>query len=114
MADLPGPIEFLELAPGESRELAIARAEEGTTTITNTREPAPKSIPVLRVHLVPGSRAAGLPYYDISSKRLQAQLAPVVLNPAALPRTVKVTKVGSGLGAQFQVDVAPAQAAPTT
>jgi hypothetical protein len=112
VADLPGPIEFLELAPGESRELAIARAEEGTTTIANTTDRIPKSIPVLRVHLVAGSKVAGLPYYDISSKRLQAQLAPVVLNPAALPRTVTVTKVGSGLGAQFQVDIAPMQASP--
>lgn len=112
MADLPGPIEFLELLPGESRQLLVARAEEGETTITARNESAPKSIPILRLHVMPGSKGAGLDYYDVSSKTLQAQLRPVVLNQLALPRSVTVTKVGTGLSARFQVDFAPVLGSP--
>ena len=113
MADLPPPIEFLELAPGESRSFTIVSAEEGTTTIKPASAPQGKSIPVMRIHLQPESKLAPPFYYDISGTTLAAQLRPLVTQASWLPHRVTVTKVGSGPSARFTLEVAPAQVSST-
>lgn len=110
--ELPGPIEFLELAPGESRTFTVLSFEEGETTIRTATSPGGKVIPLMRVHVTPESKPAPPNYYDVSGVTLQHQLRPVLSGPGATPRRLTVTKVGSGPSARFTLEVAPAQGSP--
>src|SRR5208282_5054073 len=114
--DLPEPIEFLDLEHGASVQLQITKYEMGTTTIhptavtprqtrlymqqhSLTDPPAPGTpittrIPVLRVWGKRLDAPSDAPYWDISSKTLQANLLPrLTMNgPAGL--TVTLTANG--------------------
>lgn len=114
MADLPGPVELLDLAPGASLTFTAVSSEEGETLIHPSYAPAGKTIPVLRVHVDPATKQTFPHYFDISSLTLQAQLRPLVSPGAQLPRRFTVTKVGTGPSARFTLAVAPAEGAPTT
>lgn len=114
--DLPEPIEFLDLEHGDSIQLVIDRWEVGTTTIHPTRvsprhvrihmeqnsltaPPAPGTpitvrIPVLRVFGKRIDKESPLTYWDISAKRLIANLQPRLNANGGAPFTVKLTAVG--------------------
>jgi hypothetical protein len=125
--DLPEPMEFLELEHGHSIVLSITRYEVGTTQIhpkqispkhirdhmqqnALTETPTPGTpitvrIPVLRVW---GSRLdAASPnlYWDISSKRLTAQLEPRLYAAAGAPVTVTITANGIRPSKLFSVEM---------
>lgn len=96
--NLAEPIELLDLEHGEAISLAIDRFEVGTTLIHPTAitprhirlhmtqfdltapppagTPISVQIPVLRVYGTRLDKPSPLHYWDISSKRLQADLTP--------------------------------------
>ena len=114
--DLPEPIEFLDLEHGDSIQLVIDRWEVGTTTIHPTRvsprhvrihmeqnsltaptapgTPITVRIPVLRVFGKRIDKESPLTYWDISAKRLIANLQPRLNANGGAPFTVKLTAVG--------------------
>lgn len=113
---LPGPYEYLDLENGHSIALSITRAELGLAEIhpkqpsahhiraymranSLTEPPAPGTpitvpIPVLRVYGVRIDAPSPNSYWDISSKRLMADLAPRVVGAKSLPLLVTITAHG--------------------
>lgn len=113
---LPGPYEYLDLEDGHSIALSISRAELGLAEIhpkqptsKHVRDhmranglsapPAPGTpitvpISVLRVYGMRIDAPSPNSYWDISSKRLQADLAPRVVGAKHLPLLVTITAHG--------------------
>ena len=108
MMPLQGPIEILELAPGESRGFAVLWAEEGRTIINPRDGRPPKEIPVLRLHVDPKDKPLFPQYYDVTALTLQAQLRPLVMAPGYVARRFTITKIGSGPQARFTALSSPA------
>lgn len=103
------PWEFLDLADGQERAVTVLSAEIGRGTFTARGDLVAQTTDVLRLHLDPAGVLAGLPYVDVSSKTLIAQLSPLVLAAGYSPRRFTIRKVGTGLGARFSVASGPAQ-----
>ena len=103
------PMEFLDLADGESRTFRVLRAERGTAMITPAGSGAPKEIPVVRLHVAPQDKPAGPPYVDVSSRTLQAQLAAAVDRPGLLPRIFTFTARGVAPAKRYEVASGPIQ-----
>jgi hypothetical protein len=124
--ELPEPIEFLELEHGHSIKLRIDSFEMGITKIhpavvTGRHRrihmeqqglPAPvaadqpiwNEIAVLRVHGERLDATSPLRYWDISSKRLTAQLQPLLYAQAPNALTVTITASGSRPSKVFSVE----------
>jgi hypothetical protein len=102
---LSEPFEILELSDGVSVRLRAVRFEWGSATIHPRYAGAPpsKEIPVLRVHLAAGVKPVGVPYWDVTSKTLQAQLKPLEPEIVGHGREFVVTAHGSGPGKRFSV-----------
>lgn len=100
---LPGPYELLELQDGESVDLRVRSWQRGTMIIhpKYPGAPAEKEIEVLRVHMQEGSKQYPPMYYDITSKTLNAQLLPFLLEPGFEAWSFRVTKHGIGVRARF-------------
>ena len=99
------PFEILELADGMSLRLAISRSEKSRMVIhpRYAGAPAEKEIPVLRLHLKEGYKPVGPAYYDVTSKTLQAQLAPHLEELARSGREFVITAHGSGPRKRFSL-----------
>lgn len=66
--------------------------------------PAEKEIVVLRVHLAVGVKPYPPMYYDITSKTLQAQLVPMLLEARFVEYEYVVTKHGVAPRARFTLE----------
>jgi len=101
------PFELLQLEDGVSVRLAIRSTEWGETVIhpRYAGAPAEKTIPVLRLHLMPGYKAVGVSYWDVTSKTLQAQLRPLLPGLIETNREFTITAHGSGPAKRFSVRV---------
>jgi len=99
------PFEVLELADGLSLRLRAVRFEAGEMDIHPRYPGAPevKRIPVLRVHLAAGVKPTGVPYWDVTSKTLQAQLRPLESEIVGAGREFVITAHGSGPSKRFSV-----------
>jgi len=106
---LMGPYELLDLPDRGSVRLRIVTWEQGIITIHPRYEggPAEKDIPVLRVHLAAGVKALPPMYYDITSKTLQAQLLPLLLERGYERYEYVVTKYGVAPKARFTLERVP-------
>ncbi len=73
---LDPPFEFLELGDGQSVRLAVSGWEEGFLIIHPRMRDAPRerTVRVLRLHLKPGYKAWGMPYWDVNAQTLVFQL----------------------------------------
>jgi len=126
---LPEPIEYLDLEHQESIVLQITKYELGTTTIhpkvitprhirthmeqNSLLSPPPPGtpitvrVPTLRVW---GSRvdaASPMTYWDVSSKRLIADLTPRLYAAGGAPITVTLTAAGTKPTKRYSVEVWP-------
>jgi|SRR5579872_1699056 len=124
--ELPGPIEFLDLQNGHSMKLAITRFEVGQAEIhpdaptprhvrihmnqrNLTEAPPPGTpitvkIPVLRVWGTRLDRQSPNTYWDISAKRLIAQLQPLLNARGSEPTTVTITAHGERPTKVFSIE----------
>lgn len=102
---LSEPFEILELSDGNSVRLKAVKFETGEMVIRPRYPGAPesKTIPVLRVHLAAGVKPVGVPYWDVTSKTLQAQLRPLESEIVGKGREFVVTAHGSGPSKRFSV-----------
>ena len=106
---LVGPYEILDLPDRGVARLRIVSWERGSMKISPRYEGAPgeKEIPVLRVHLAPGVKPYPPMYYDITSKTLQAQLVPLLLERGYERFEYVVTKYGVAPRARFTLERVP-------
>jgi hypothetical protein len=125
-SDLPEPYEFLDLEHHGSIALNITSYELGTglihpTAITprhirlymmqnNLAAPPPPGtpitirVPVLRVHGQRIDHPSPLSYWDVSSKRLQADLLPRLQTRAGGVLSVTITAIGHKPTRVFSVE----------
>ena len=77
--DLEGQVEarrtLKRRSPADWR-FRVLRWEEGEQTFQPRGEPVPKTVPNLRLHIHRDDPSEGAPYWDVTSKRLQAALRP--------------------------------------
>jgi len=126
---LPEPIEYLDLEHQQSIVLRIDRYDLGTTTIHPkvptarhlrtfmeqnglTVPPPPGTpitvrIPTLRVYGTRLDAVSPLTYWDISSKRLIADLTPRLYAASGNPLTVTLTASGVKPTKRYSVEVHP-------
>lgn len=106
---LVGPYEILDLPDGGSVTLRPVSWERGTIVIHPKwpGAPAEKVIPVLRVHLAAGTKPYPPMYYDVTSKTLQAQLWPLLLERGFEDYAYIVTKHGVAPKARFTLERVP-------
>lgn len=104
MAELKAPAELLDLADGESVEFSVLRSEKGELRIETRLEPEGKVVPVLRLWVPAEDKPTGAPYWDVTSRTLQARLEPVLDQLVGTRRRIRVTKYGVAPTARHQVD----------
>jgi len=104
---LSEPFEFLELKDGTSLTLVATGQEWGEAKIRPRYAGAPeeKRIPVLRLSVKAGYKPTGVPYWDITSKTLQAQLRPLLPDLIARGAEFTVTAHGEGPQKRFSLRV---------
>ena len=107
MAEIPGPLDLLDLANGQSVTFRILKAERGETRIETRLEPQGKVVPVLRLHVPPEDKPMGAPDGGVTALTLQARLEPIMMELIASGRRLKVTKFGTPPAARHQVDFLP-------
>lgn len=105
MAMLPGPQELFDLPNGEKASFRATRFEEGQLEIRPVSQPEGKVVDALRVHVEPADKPFGMPYWDITSKTLRAQLIPWLRNPATARRRFTVTASGFKPRKRFSLEV---------
>jgi len=106
---LIGPYEILDLPDRGVARLRIVAWEQGTMVITPKYPGAPseKEIPVLRAHLASGVKPYPPMYYDITSKTLQAQLVPLLMERGYERYEYVITKYGVAPRARFTLERVP-------
>jgi len=104
---LKEPFEIFELENGTSSTFGVSSWEEGDAVIHPRYPGAPeeKRIPVMRVHVPAEDKPIGVPYWDITSKTLQAQLRPLLPGLIEGKGQVTITAHGSGPAKRFSVRV---------
>lgn len=104
---LPGPYEILELADGSSMRLAITSSLEGDMLIKPRYAGAPseKRIHALRLYVAEGYKPVGVPWYDVTSQTLIAQLRPHLTKLAASKNEFVITAHGRAPRKRFSLDV---------
>jgi hypothetical protein len=107
----PGPYELLELADGQELAVTVRGIDQGEIRFLAGRGTEPTTSPLMRLHVDAGEKPAGLPYYDVSSKTLQAQLAGLAGSPDQLPRRIRLRARGAGLGKRYELAIGPTQEA---
>jgi len=104
---LSEPFEFLDLKDGVSLTLVAAGQEWGEAVIKPRYPGAPeeKRIPVLRLSVKPEYKPVGVPYWDITSKTLQAQLRPLLPDLITTGKEFTITAHGEGVQKRFSLRV---------
>ena len=104
---LPEPYEFLELPDGSRLELRINKFEWGQAEIRPRYAGAPetKRIPVLRLYAAPGAKPIGAPWWDITSKTLQAQLRSHLVDLATTERSFIIVAHGAAPRKRFSLEI---------
>lgn len=86
----------------------VRRWELGEQTFYPKEYPEGKTGPNLRVHIHQDDPSEGVPYWDITSKRLIAMLLPILPHIAGTETYVEIRKHGDGRTAQYSMSVHPA------
>jgi hypothetical protein len=82
--------------------------EERPITFQPRSESQPKTVPGLRLHIRPDDASEGVPYWDITSKRLIATLLPLLPKIAGTNTRLEISKAGEGLSSSYSVTIVPA------
>lgn len=104
---LEEPHEIWEMLDGETRELRVKDWEMGSMEIISRDTMQPKKIYALRVFTPIGFKTVGVPWYDITSKTLIAQIRPFLEQPEYQKKLFLITKFGTAPKARFTVKVRP-------
>lgn len=104
---LSGPYEIRELGDGEVWEFRVENWEVGEVVIHPRfpGAPAEKRIRTLRVYVPRAEKPAGMPYWDVTSQTLIAQLEPFLRTPDFRTRRFRVQAFGVAPRKRFTVTV---------
>jgi len=104
---LPEPFEILELKDGESQTLKATRYELGLMRIHPKYPGAPESkeIMALRLHVSPGRKILGPPFWDVTSQTLIAQLKPHLDDLVRTGREFRITAHGEAPRKRFTLEL---------
>lgn len=86
----------------------VVRWEERPITFQPRGESSPITVPGLRIHIRPDDPSEGVPYWDITSKRLIALLLPVLSQVAGTGTHLQISKTGEGPQSSYSVHIVPA------
>jgi hypothetical protein len=107
MSALAGPSELFELADKQVASFHVERFIKGKCIIhpRNQAGVTEKEVQCLRVFVPISDKKVGVPYWDITSTTLIAQLEPLL--PAAIKdkRLVKIMAVGIAPAKRFSVEL---------
>jgi hypothetical protein len=107
MAELSEPYEIKEWNDGETLELTITGYEVGELLIHPRDGRAPKRVDVMRVHVPPQEKTRFPHYWDLTSKRLVAQLKSILPPTVIGPFPVKITAIGTAPMTHYSVSRLP-------
>lgn len=96
-------------SPAEWR-FRILRYEDREMVIHPRDGSGPKTIRTLRVHVPLEDKLEDVPYWDVTSKRLDSILRPILPMLVGTGRYVRLTKVGEGPTSSWAVQVEPPRA----
>lgn len=104
---LEGPFDILELKDGDSLKLHPDRWLLGSMVIAPKYPGAPpaKTIRVLRLWPMAGEKPMGMPYWDITSQTLIAQLTPLLPGVKVQGSMLRITAHGTAPSKRFTVEV---------
>ncbi len=124
---LPEPMEFLDLAHDDSvkvqitgyvqgeasiapknptsRHVAIHMAQNQLAVAPPPGHPITVNVPVTRIFITRLDKPSAVPYYDISSKTLQAALKPLLENGSFRNRTFVITANGHAPAKRYSLEV---------
>ena len=105
---MPEPFEILELQDGQEIELRVLSWSLGRAKITPRDERPDKEIQVLRVLVSTDAKPTLPPYWDITSKHLEAGLLGHLEQAGFQDKIFKIKRFGLGAKARFTLDVRPA------
>lgn len=108
---MEGPFDIMELTDGEDKTLNILRWELGHSVIKVRYAPIEKDIKILRVWVPREDKPAGMPYWDITSQTLIAQLLEYLKVEGWEKNQYWIKKFGVPPRARFQLVVKPRAAA---
>jgi hypothetical protein len=107
MAELPKPLNVLELPDGQSVTFRITRYDLGEETIYPAHAPQGKVVKVLRVHVPPEDLPTFPHYWDLTSTRLVAGLLPQLQLTERLVARWTITARGIPPKKYFSVERVP-------
>lgn len=109
LEELPGPYELLDLMDNQTIEFRVTNWSQGTIKIhpRYPGAPAEKTIPVMRLRVPFQDKPTGVQYYDVTSKTLQAQLLPMLMNSRYMDYVYRITKHGVRPRARFSLSRRP-------
>jgi hypothetical protein len=107
VAELEGPYEIYEWEDGRTETWTVNTWEEGELEIELRTRPGTKVVPVVRLHLSEEEKPLAPHYWDMTSKRLCAQLRGILNPPGLAPTRISITAIGSGAQVHFSVTRIP-------
>ena len=107
MAKLPGPYEIFDIGDGEAVQIRVKSFELGDMEIHPGYGTEIKIVEGLRLRLDHAWVEGRMPYIDITSQRLKANLAPLLAVLPAGGKVIKITKHGIAPKATFTLEVIP-------
>ncbi len=102
--------ELLDLPDGGEATLRVTSWERRQASFVTQKHPESEILSYMRLHLAPGSKTSGPNWWDVTSKTLQAQLAPLLTPEIMATKRVQIRKVGTGVKARFSVTLLPLEA----
>lgn len=105
LAVLQGPYEIFDYPDQGILTTRVLKWDHGQVFIQTGQVPEGKWVEACRIHVPPEVTRPRLPYVDITSKTLCAQLKPMLEGIVAQGRTVKIQKHGVAPAARFTVEV---------
>jgi hypothetical protein len=105
---LPEPYEILDLYTGQARAFHVLRFEQGKLVITPRDGRPQKQTQVLRLHVPVEDKPLAPHWWDLTSKRGIVGLLGFLENGHDPTTLFRLTKVGAGPAAAYQIDVTPA------
>ena len=106
--DIGRPIEIFELQQGQSAEFTVTDIALGKGKIVPRETRTEKEVLILRLFLKQGDKATSPSYWDLTSTTAIVDLWGQLKEPGALPRKVKITKIGYGKVGRYALELRPA------
>lgn len=107
MSALTGPSELFELADKQQVAFHVEKFVKGRCIIHPRNQPnvTEKEVDCLRVWVPNSDKKIGVPYWDITSTTLIAQLEPLLPMVIQSKKKVSITAVGVAPAKRFSVEI---------